>query len=327
MVITVWYVSFLYLIAILSDILDGTEKVPGNNVTSIPDGARYQKLQEFLVLDSEVVNMVNELRQYDSNKLDDEQIILDYQEHMTSLGSGDKAKRRLFKWIDPNALKRNTFRKWIALSDEYQPEVGIEEKNTPKKKKAIDDYLDAILNTTVWKSLYQFLLRKGYPYSNNMRTFRAWIKQLWFEGYSRKQGFIDSSGFEHVFMGEHKNDEVIGMHSWLRFYLLERNDSEQFNYHGYTLKRFNILAVVQFNWGKYLKRTGSFFLGTSPEFDLALYTLCFITRRSNNICKFQLNECPFFITSYSLMQKGKNFVGSVYPIPGPFTDKCRRYNS
>uniref|UniRef100_A0A1I7W2U8 Endoribonuclease n=1 Tax=Loa loa TaxID=7209 RepID=A0A1I7W2U8_LOALO len=325
MVITVWYVSFLYLIAILSDILDGTEKVPGNNVTSIPDGARYQKLQEFLVLDSEVVNMVNELRQYDSNKLDDEQIILDYQEHMTSLGSGDKAKRRLFKWIDPNALKRNTFRKWIALSDEYQPEVGIEEKNTPKKKKAIDDYLDAILNTTVWKSLYQFLLRKGYPYSNNMRTFRAWIKQLWFEGYSRKQGFIDSSGFEHVFMGENNliimdiplNDLLVAPLIWIiRGKGGADNEGE-----------LNILAVVQFNWGKYLKRTGSFFLGTSPEFDLALYTLCFITRRSNNICKFQLNECPFFITSYSLMQKGKNFVGSVYPIPGPFTDKCRRYNS
>ncbi|VDM95859.1 unnamed protein product, partial [Onchocerca ochengi] len=125
----------------------------------------------------------------------------------------------------------------------------------------------------------------------------------------------------------YKNGEVSGMHSWLRFYLLERNASQQFNYHGYTIKRFNIMAAVKFSWRNYIKRSGSFFIGTSPEFDLALYTICFLTRQSRDICKFQIEECPFSITSYKLMQQGKIFVGTVYPVAGSFTEKCRKHNS
>ena len=32
----------------------------------------------------------------------------------------------------------------------------------------------------------------------------------------------DSSGFEHVFLGESKAGEVVGLHNWIRLYLEER---------------------------------------------------------------------------------------------------------
>ncbi|MCP9257012.1 Poly(U)-specific endoribonuclease [Dirofilaria immitis] len=286
--VVVRYVLFAYFITMLFDIVNGMEKMP-----------------EFLVLDDEIVSLVNELRQHDVNKLGNGQIILDYQGHTTTHDSTDNARRRLFKWVDPISLEKDTYKKWIALNNEYEPQVGVPESNNSKKRKAIDDYLDAVLNTTVWKILYQFLLEKDHLYSRSFNNFRAWIKQLWFVEYSRKQGLIDSSGFEHVFMGEHNDGEVSGMHSWLRFYLLERNISQQFDYRGFTIKRF---------------------VSTSPEFDLALYTLCFLARQSRNTCKFQLDECPFVITSYKFIQQGKNFVGTIYPVAGPLTDKCRQHN-
>lgn len=35
---------------------------------------------------------------------------------------------------------------------------------------------------------------------------------------------------------------------------------------------------MQFNWDGYYKEVGSAFIGSSPEFEFALYSLCFITR-------------------------------------------------
>lgn len=35
---------------------------------------------------------------------------------------------------------------------------------------------------------------------------------------------------------------------------------------------------MQFSWDGYYKEVGSAFIGSSPEFEFALYSLCFITR-------------------------------------------------
>lgn len=42
----------------------------------------------------------------------------------------------------------------------------------------------------------------GHPFARNEAVFRFWISQLWFVRYSRARGLADTSGFEHVFMGE-----------------------------------------------------------------------------------------------------------------------------
>lgn len=49
------------------------------------------------------------------------------------------------------------------------------------------------------------------------------------------------------------------------------------------------MAAVKFSWRNRIKHVTSFFIGTSPEFDLAIYTLCFLTRQSRNKCKVKLN--------------------------------------
>ena len=54
-----------------------------------------------------------------------------------------------------------------------------------------------------------------------MNEFLSEVHKLWFDLYSR-HGRNDSSGFEHVFVGEIKNDEVTGLHNWIQIYLEER---------------------------------------------------------------------------------------------------------
>ena len=43
------------------------------------------------------------------------------------------------------------------------------------------------------------------------------------------------------------------------------------------------LISVQFGWGGEIKDVSSLFIGTSPEFELALYTLCFLAGAEENV--------------------------------------------
>uniref|UniRef100_A0A914RPN8 Endoribonuclease n=1 Tax=Parascaris equorum TaxID=6256 RepID=A0A914RPN8_PAREQ len=177
-----------------------------------------------------------------------------------------------------------------------------------QEKSEISQFLDAVFATKVWRTLYSFLHKKDHPFARNEAVFRFWISQLWFVRYSRARGLADTSGFEHVFMGE------------------------------------DVMAAVKFTWMNELKRSGSFVIGSSPEFDLALYTLCFLSRRGRNTCdvciyvirspsfqyllyrNVEIDGCPMHITSYEIVQQRKVFIGTIYPTAGRITDACRRFN-
>lgn len=57
---------------------------------------------------------------------------------------------------------------------------------------------------------------------------------MWFYFYRRK-AYRDSSGFEHVFLGETQTKngatQVSGFHNWLQLYLEEKRNSA--NYYGF----------------------------------------------------------------------------------------------
>lgn len=42
---------------------------------------------------------------------------------------------------------------------------------------------------------------------------------------------FDSSSFEHVFVGESRGHQVVGLHNWIQFYLQEKLGA--IDYHGY----------------------------------------------------------------------------------------------
>jgi poly(U)-specific endoribonuclease len=130
---------------------------------------------------------------------------------------------------------------------------------------------------------------KGHPYAADKATMKRYLKQIWFGHYSRARGQSDTSGFEHIFIGEAKNGEISGLHNWLRFYRLERSSSENFDYKGFLVKRGSTLAAIRFSWRNQPKRSGTLLIGTSPEFDMAIYTLCFLSRRGRNTCNVRQN--------------------------------------
>lgn len=59
--------------------------------------------------------------------------------------------------------------------------------------------------------------------------FDLWVCLWWHvSDYCRD---FDSSSFEHVFVGEGREDHFIGLHNWIQFYLQEK--AGNIDYHGY----------------------------------------------------------------------------------------------
>uniref|UniRef100_A0A1I7XC48 Endoribonuclease n=1 Tax=Heterorhabditis bacteriophora TaxID=37862 RepID=A0A1I7XC48_HETBA len=297
-----------------------------------------ENVPNFDISNEDLIEVTKILRDMDENKAKVGQIEIRYQGHTSTRDEVDDAEGK---------------------------ETGVKEPkvNVKEEKEEVGRFLTTVLASKPWKFLYEFFNRKGkdlkiidhciytfytllsgHIFAKDPITWRYWIAQLWFVHYSRARGLADTSGFEHVFMGEAKNGEISGMHSWLRFFLLERNATEQFDYKGFIVKRFNLMAALKFSWMGQIKRSGSFLIGTSPEFDMALYTLCFLSRRGRNTCDIEVDGCPLSITSYDLTQNNKVkqaqtlrhsisvlvifqvFIGSVFPSAGRITEKCRRSN-
>ncbi|EYC10891.1 hypothetical protein Y032_0053g2356 [Ancylostoma ceylanicum] len=268
-----------------------------------------ESIPPFNIQNAELVQMSKKLREADENKAQPGQVYISYQAHTTTRDAEDNARRDFFTKVDPTLLRKTSYNQFIALTNNFVREAGVTEPRVPisEEKRETSAFLTTVLASKPWKVLYEFLRQKngqnfkpglrisrrlGHPFAKDPITFRYWIAQLWFVHYSRARGKADTSGFEHVFMGEEKNKEISGLHNWIRFYLLEKNKTENFDYKGFVIKRGNVMASLKFTWKGDLKRSGSVLIGTSPEFDMALYTLCFLSRRGRQQCEVSKPEIP-----------------------------------
>ena len=68
---------------------------------------------------------------------------------------------------------------------------------------------------------------------------------------------------------------------------------------------------VQFTWNSQLKDISSMFIGTSPEFELALYSLCFLAGQEDNVV--QAGDYEVKIKVYRIKSKYGDKVGSAFP--------------
>ena len=80
-----------------------------------------------------------------------------------------------------------------------------------------------------------------------MTEMRSVLERLWFEPYNRSpsSSTLDTSGFEHVMVGEFKSSsQVNGMHYWLSFYQLEK--SGNIEYYGHSCStRVSVRLLVK----------------------------------------------------------------------------------
>eukprot|EP00635_Sarcinochrysidales_sp_CCMP3193_P014542 CAMPEP_0118915232 /NCGR_PEP_ID=MMETSP1166-20130328/15436_1 /TAXON_ID=1104430 /ORGANISM="Chrysoreinhardia sp, Strain CCMP3193" /LENGTH=342 /DNA_ID=CAMNT_0006854895 /DNA_START=69 /DNA_END=1097 /DNA_ORIENTATION=+ len=219
---------------------------------------------------------------------------LDVQGYANRKGD-DYAKRPLFRYVADDVLfGKSTFAKLIALLDNYEREVGKAEHRTKAEKAEESAFIDDIAKTPCLRYLKAYLVSKGKTTSY---AFKRLLGSLWFRTYaSQRGGPEDSCGFEHVFVGEERGGDarqVTGLHNWVQLYLEEKKGA--LDYHGYVAYDHRRPAQdqramsLQFTWkdaddgSDDLKPTSTSLIGTSPELEIALYTLAAFSKSGDDL--------------------------------------------
>lgn len=72
------------------------------------------------------------------------------------------------------------------------------------------------------------------------------------------------------------------------------------------------IAKVRFSFNNINKPVNTMFIGTSPELEMALYTVCFMLRVDKD-CPISLGGKTANIRTYPFRYRGKMLIGSAYP--------------
>ncbi|KAL4659314.1 poly(U)-specific endoribonuclease-C-like isoform X1 [Arapaima gigas] len=239
-------------------------------------------------VDRGLSDILNELWKLDKNRLSpgtDYTLSLQGKAGYVASGSStarDYAAAPLFSYVNEEKLKSiKTFSNLMHLLDNYEASTGVAEKVTPEEIAENNRFLDAILETEVMKRTHKYLVSKGQS-RTSPRDFKNQLYDIWFRLYHRdRHGGEDSCGFEHVFVGETKyGRELVGLHNWVQFYLLEKQ--HQVDYKGYKARDKDMpdtddhILNLQFSWKNLVKPVGSAFIGVSPEFEVAAFTIVFL---------------------------------------------------
>ncbi|KAH8417159.1 hypothetical protein KR222_005192 [Zaprionus bogoriensis] len=235
----------------------------------------------------------------------------------TSSGArDDRAQQPLFELHNDLLVREanSTTALLQRLFNNYELDVSVPDQVTAEHEQEQLDFLRAVMNTRVMKLSMRFLAKRGIvseEYDDQLKL----LQELWFTPYSRGKGIVGSSSFEHVFMAELRDQTVLGMHNWL--YFAEQEQQGHVDYKGWIKRadtgRPNQLAVsLRMSFYGVQKPFNGFLLGTSPELDLSLYTVCFLATPNKEPCDIQLGKARLSIVSHVWNWKGKRLIGTSY---------------
>ncbi|KAI5706696.1 hypothetical protein M8J76_011852 [Diaphorina citri] len=217
-----------------------------------------------------------------------------------------------------NILKKSTVRGLVKLYNFTNKNSMMVETEYRKRNIYEFNWLRLIGKTEVFKHLLKFLNEKKI-FTQGSKDLEHKLKQIWFTVYRRNSDCDgpNSNGFEHTFVAEYSKirRDVFGFHNWLYFaHEEEKGELDHFGIEKMVdLKGRGYLVKTNIQW-KNLTKTGvSMFVGTSPELELALYTVCFFCR-PDQLCKVKLNGNLVDIQTYHHNWYDKTLVASAFPV-------------
>ncbi|KAF6037740.1 ENDOU [Bugula neritina] len=255
--------------------------------------------EENEITDTELLGIGNTLWESDHLRYTDSEIAIN--------ADGDE----LFSYVDERKLSQPSYALFIALLNNYNPLNDQREPNLTSAELAeTEAFLNHVASSQVMSHVNNLLESRGKIQRGALKDV---LYDLWFTFYGRRSSmtFADSSGFEHVFVGEKKSDKINGFHSWVQMYLLQK--SGNLDYLGYNAKSEPSLIDTKFNWDGLYKARGSMFIGTSPEFDMALYTLCMLARPGQQ-CNTQIQDNIVSIQTYDVSHVSGIQVATAFPM-------------
>jgi len=177
-------------------------------------------------LEKSISNAVQRIFDLDRNRLiSGQDYRVNVQDSKKPYWKEDKAENPLFTYVSEERLQRPTYRSFIAMLDNYSSACGTAENVTMSEVTEQRTFLKSIMETAPLKFCHTYLRENctSRTIPADAQGFQGLLYDLWFKLYGRSKGMkSDSSGFEHVFVGEIKEGEVSGLHNWIQIYLEEK---------------------------------------------------------------------------------------------------------
>lgn len=211
--------------------------------------------------------LVDEMRASDVDKANPDDYTLSWGKEE----SNEPHNVPLFTYVNETLFQRPAYSTLITVFQEklFTPEVCSDEPEmTGFRKAQLQQVFNTWTNTSVFNLAFNYLHQKGYERAHDIDALKEFLWNMWFGTYSRCDGPLGSSGWEHVFIGEWKDRIVDGQHNWQRYYLLQK--SNLIRYYGYYSHVANLTGTFKYKWDSETKRKGGFLIGTSPAFDFSL---------------------------------------------------------
>ncbi|CAD6190499.1 unnamed protein product [Caenorhabditis auriculariae] len=238
-------------------------------------------------------------------------IVLDYQNQASNKDpTHDNAPKPFFTSVEQSVLEQPTYTSFADLLVYYNPDSNTAQTITPEWNSAIDTFLSSVLATPVMNSAWQFLVSQGLS-SSDSATFKQQLQSLWFTPYATGD-IASSSGFKSVFAGEIVDTKVTKFNNWLAFYILEA--AGKINYHGWFSRTDKVDVSLQFTLNNVIAVQKSFLLDSSPEFELAAYTVCALSGQTT--CNVVIDKALIDLKATTTTANGVVVISECYPTPG-----------
>ena len=281
----------------------------------------------------------------------DADILLDEQVRAFGRVDLDLARQPLFHYVNRDKFEDiATYRSLIALFDNYRFDNQKSEIVTRGEKAEIERFIDDICQTRVMEIARAYLIQK-LQINFTATSFAQQLRSIWFDLYTNYFGDLptrDSSAFEHIFVGEGKYNYsaiadqkifggISGYHSWLKFYLDEQQQKANYLGHNYSIAGDlgmdnPYVVTVQMRWRErqkqqniaieLFKKRGCFFVGTSPECEIAMGTVAYFESLANykfhqEQREISINGANYNLTLYRNTEMDASrgeYIRSFYPV-------------
>ncbi|XP_067048589.1 uridylate-specific endoribonuclease B-like isoform X1 [Acropora muricata] len=150
--------------------------------------------------------------------------------------------------------------------------------------------------------------------SKKLDDFKKILEHVWFDEYKKPGSGKKHSGFEHVFVGDLEKKQFKGFHNWYQFLLEQQgghiSSVNNATFNGSTQPAF--MSGLRFTWRKATKKAASsLFVGTSPAFDLAVFTVCFLQFKDKP-CNCSIGRSTITIQTYAAKPSPAS-IATAYP--------------
>ncbi|CAK9802367.1 Endoribonuclease CG2145 [Anthophora quadrimaculata] len=289
----------------------GTNSAPQNNANNQDGKQNNPNPLGFVTSNDDIKKLTESLFDKEPNSAF-KYITMSVQGQKKDDSTNDDAPEPLLS-VKDEAYEIPTVKAVLALHDNYEFDVKTKETVTSEEREEESTLLDKILDTDVMKATMKFLADKGYI-EDDKYEFKDTMKRIWFSQFKRIDGDASSSGFETVFLAEKFDSDIIGLHNWI--YYAKQEAEKKLNYLGYIkevkLGDKGAVVKVRSSLDGIVQPVTTVFVGTSPEMEFALYTMCFFTR-PNNICPISMGGTEFMIYVSRVNYFGKDILISGYP--------------